>query len=177
MKNYLITGIAGIGKSAVGEALKTKGYRILETDEIPGNKVIYRQRFDSRTGEESTFQRGNGWEELQYITWKVNPELLRPDLIGPEGETQFVCGYANNWDELKEDFDGIFLLEASQSTVEDRLLNRTTGDWGRKYPEELKHATETAQSYNNSVIQLGAIVLDAEKPIEDIVKQISKSLG
>lgn len=177
MKNYLITGIAGTGKSAIGDALAAKGYRVPETDSAPNNKVIYRYRVDPRTGNISTFQRGSGWEELRHVIWKVDPKILRPDLTGPDNEIQFVCGYANNWNDFRDDFDGIFLLSAPSSIIKDRLLNRTTGDWGRKHPEELKHAIETADDFNNSVKQLGAIIIDSEKPIDEIVKKISELIG
>ena len=171
MKNYLITGIAGTGKSAVGDALAAAGYDILETDRIPANKVRYRNRFDSRTGKPSEFERGAGWEELQHVQWKINDSII-PELTRDDETIQFVCGYANNWDEYKDYFDGIFLMAASKSTIQERLLTRTTGDWGRKHPEELKHALETADDFNKSILELGATALDAELPVETSVQVI-----
>lgn len=169
MKNYLITGIAGTGKSAVGDMLAQKGYWIIEIDRVDGNKLIYRTRYDVRTNEPSTFKRGDGWQELQHVRWCINADVLRKELQAHQNETVFVCGYANNWDELAQDFDGIFLLEANSKTIQDRLLTRTTGDWGRKYPEELQHALETAREYNESIEKLGATVIDAEQSLDTIV--------
>lgn len=176
MKNYLITGIAGTGKSAVGDALLAKGYRIVETDRVSGNKIVYRQRNDSRNNQPSTYQRGDGWAELQHVRWQIDPDKLRPDLQRSDSEIQFVCGYADNWADFRDDFDGIFLLEAGPSIIRERLLTRVTGDWGRKHPEELRHAVETAQEFNNSIKLLGATVIDAEKPVDDIVAQILHSI-
>jgi hypothetical protein len=109
---------------------------------------------------------------LQYVDWRVDRELLLPDLEGPENQIQFISGYANNWHDFKDDFDGIFLLEVGQSIIEQRLLNRTSGDWGRKYPEELQHAIETVADFNDSIKQLGATAMNAEAPVDEIVAGI-----
>lgn len=176
MKKYLITGIAGTGKSAVGTVLAQKGYYVLETDRAADNKLVYRDRYDVRTKEISQFTRGDGWQELQYVRWNIKLDVLRAELQAHAGETIFVCGYANNWDELVGDFDGIFLLEANPQAIEHRLLTRTTGDWGRKHPEELKHALDTAQDYNKSMKELNATVIDADQSLEDVVSTILRSL-
>ncbi len=179
MKNYLITGTAGTGKSAIGEVLVSKGYRVLEFDGNSKSTVIlkeYRQRFDTRTNQPSEYKRGDGWDEIQYVKWKVDADKLRSELQGSENEVQFVCGYANNWGELKNDFDGMFVLVASPDTIKSRLLNRTSGDWGQKHPEELKHAVDTAQDFNNTMIGLGAIAISAEQPINDIVSEIIENI-
>lgn len=172
MKNYLITGIAGTGKSAVARELHKASYRILETDNVEGNRTIYRRRYDKRSGELSKFQRGDGWQELMHVMWHIDASELAKDLVGPDNDVQFVCGYANNWNEMKSHFDAIFLLVADAATIEDRLLNRKTGDWGRKHPEELKHALETARQYNEEMMKIGAIPIDAHQPLDSITKQI-----
>lgn len=181
MKNYLITGTAGSGKSTICEALANRGYRVLEFDGAPSEKVIfrkeYRKKFDKRTGQPSSFARGNGWDELQYVDWRVDRDKLLPDLEGPDGDIQFVSGYANNWQDFRNDFDGIFLLEVSRSTTEKRLLNRTAGDWGRKHPEELRHTLETASEFNNLLKKHGAISINAEQPVEEIVNYILATIG
>jgi adenylate kinase family enzyme len=180
MKNYLITGIAGTGKSTVGEALAEKGYRVMEFDGSPSDRVIfkqqYRRTFDKRTDQLSGFVRGSGWQELQHVEWRVDRHKLLPDIEGPEDQVQFICAYADNWREFRSDFDGIFLLEVGQPIIEQRLLNRTSGDWGRKHPEELKHAIETAAKFNYSLKQLGAITINAEAPVGEIVDQILKQI-
>lgn len=172
MKHYLITGIAGTGKSAVGAELKRSGYAVLETDRVPENSTVYRRRYDKRTGSKSDYLRGSGWDELQHVEWRIDIDALRNELGGDGDEIRFVCGYANNWSDLKDVFEGIFLLEASSEVVKHRLLNRITGDWGRKHPEELRHVLETANSYNESIKKLGATVLDAEQPIDILAKKI-----
>lgn len=175
MRNYLITGIAGTGKSTVSEELAHRGYRVIEFDGQPSGNIVfrkYRQKFDKRTEQPAAYVRGSGWEELQHIVWKVDPALLRPDLKGPDDAIQFISGYADNWSEFKDDFAGIFLLETKPSVIEERLLTRTSGDWGRQHPEELKHAIDTAQSFNDSLRRLGASTLDAEMSITEIADQI-----
>lgn len=172
MKHFLITGIAGTGKSAIGSELKRCGYTVVETDRVPENSTVFRHRYDKRTGNKSDYSRGSGWDELQHVEWKIDADFLRSELSDRSNDIRFVCGYANNWSELADVFDGIFLLEVSPETVRHRLLNRTSGDWGKKYPEELRHALETADTYNESIKRLGATVLDAEKPVSVLVNQI-----
>ncbi len=178
MKNYLITGISGVGKSAVGEAIATGGYRVIEFDGTPGLGVEYmpyRSRYDVRTSQPSDFVRGDGWDALRYVEWHVDRERLLSELQEGNDRAQFVCAYANNWHEFRDDFDGIFLLEAPSSVIEARLLTRTSGDWGRKHPEELIHALETAVSFNQQLRQLGAACLDATEPVNVIVNKILKA--
>jgi adenylate kinase family enzyme len=180
MKNYLITGIAGTGKSTVGELLAEKGYRVMEFDGSPSDKILfrlpYRQRYDRRTDEVSQFVRGSGWEELQHVDWRVDRQKLLPELEGPDDQIQFVCAFANNWTEFKADFDGMFLLEVDSSTVEQRLLTRTSGDWGRKHPEELRHVIETAAHFNKSLEDLGAVIINAELSVDEVVTKILSSI-
>lgn len=180
MRNYLITGIAGTGKSRVSNELAKKGYRVIEFDGFPEEGIVfrkYRDRFDRRTGERSTYERGSGWNELQHVQWKVDRDMVLTDLLGPHDAIQFIAGYADNWAEFKDDFDGIFLLRANSETIKERLLTRTSGDWGRRHPEEMKHALETAESFNSSVRGLGAISIDAERPVDEIVDAIIKAVN
>ena len=179
MKNYLITGIAGTGKSTIGEVLVRKGYRVIEFDGFPSDGVILRKygtKFDRRTNQPSGYKRGDGWEELQYVNWRIDREQLLPDLQGPSGLVQFICGYADNWEEFRNDFDKIFLLEVDPATVAKRLLSRSSGDWGRKYPEGLKHATQKAKEFNNSLVRLGATSINADANVDEIVAIILKSI-
>ncbi|MEO5948873.1 MAG: AAA family ATPase [Candidatus Saccharimonas sp.] len=174
--NYLITGIAGTGKTTVGECLASKGFSVIEFDGFPSENISLnldlRKHFDKRTGELSGFVRGSGWDELQHVEWKVDHEGLMTQLDREKAEINFVSGYADNWPEFKNDFNGIFLLTTSPSIIEQRLANRVNGDWGRIHPEELKHALDTAEEFNSSILELGAIAIDTNQSVDDIASQI-----
>jgi uridine kinase len=179
-RNILITGIAGSGKSTVCEELAAMGYRVIEFDGSPSKNIIhrdYRKKFDRRTGRPALYERGSGWESLQHIDWKIDRDLLLSDLHNSSGDMQFFSGYANNWSDFANDFDLIILLETEPDVIKRRLLSRTTGDWGRRHPEEMRHALETVEDFNESVKKLGAITIAANQSVREVVTQILTATG
>jgi hypothetical protein len=99
MRNYLITGISGSGKTAVGKELMERGYMVCQADDalvVPGTP-------------------GWNWDRDRLADW-----LRRPGFV-------FVCGGADNQDVLTSLFRKVFVLRVADAVATRRLQGRASG--------------------------------------------------
>ena len=165
--NILITGSAGCGKSAACDALRARGYYALNTD---SNGCC--QHLDGKSLQPTTYA-SEGYNKLMSLVyhWKADAvvPLLKPGLHS--GDLRFFDGYGDNLEDFYQYFDVMFLLIASPEITKQRLLTRTSGDWG-KNPDELRHVLEHIDPYAAKMKSAGAIVIDSEQPLNKVVDQI-----
>ena len=156
MNNYLIEGISGTGKTTVRKELQRRGYNAVEADEVFGFHG------DIKTGIPT--------ENKSQLNWLWDKKKIDGALSNKTG-TIFVCGGAMNQHELMRYFKKVFTLYVDDTTLRDRLLNRTNNDFG-KHPEDLARQLE----WNNGTIeyaeQRGTTLIDATKPISAVVDEI-----
>ncbi|MES2087520.1 MAG: AAA family ATPase [Patescibacteria group bacterium] len=160
MKTYLIEGLSGTGKTTVCAELNKRNYTAVDADEVFAHFV------DPKTGLHSDEKTTHWmWEEEKFNT-----------IVKQERDGQlFVCGGATNQENFKHHFDKIFTLHVDDNVLKDRLLHRTNNDYG-KDPKELEQQLE----WNKGAVQhsrhRGTTLIDATKPISDVVDEILKNL-
>jgi hypothetical protein len=164
----LITGVAATGKSTLGIYLREQGYPVIETDRVSGW-----MRRD--TGQLAEYNRAHGTGALSEITWNCDTEKLLELVDEQRGEIVFVCGYTDNQSEYLQYFDKVFLLSIGEAALKHRLATRTTGDWG-KDPTELQHVLESVEPLHQLAMSIGAEVIFAERPTDDIAQKIFRSI-
>ena len=114
MKRVLVTGMSGVGKSALLDELAARGYRTVDTD--------YGDYFELVDGEQL-------WRQDRIEA------LLRTAETDP-GDVLFIQGTTRNQGLFYPWFDDIVLLSAPIQTLIHRLTTRTTNTYG-KDPAEL----------------------------------------
>ncbi len=167
--NILLTGISGAGKSAVGKALQGKGFDVIEVDHYK-NTAEWR---DIRTGEVATYNPGDGYDRIMELHYYLKSEGVLP-LLERGAKTEkpyFFDADAQNIQDYYSYFDMMFLLTINRDTAEERLLHRTTGDWG-KDPGELKQTLDDLEPYQNMLLTAGAIPIDTTRPLDRIADEI-----
>ena len=112
MRKVLVTGMSGTGKSTALEALRRRGFRVVDTDE-PG-WTVWDEQDD-----------GYVWREDRMA------ELLSLD----QGPTLYVSGTVSNQGRFYPQFDAVVLLSASAEVLFSRIDSRTTNRYG-KTPHE-----------------------------------------
>ena len=154
--NYLIEGISGTGKTAVCQELQKRGCKAIEADEAFG---FYG---DPKTGLPTKHK-----SQLNWI-WDKNKVA---EALDTKTDIIFMCGGAMNQNEFIHYFTKVFTLRVDDNTLKSRLLNRTNNDFG-KHPDDLARQLE----WNKGVIayakQRGTVLIDATKPVADIVDEI-----
>ena len=162
---YLITGVAGTGKSSAAEELRRRGYAAYDTEEG------FSYYIDKRTGERCTYPKEPSpqWYENHERVFDEN--ILLNLFKKHQAEPLFISSITANQSKFYADFDKIFLLTAPDDTITHRLGTRTNNYFGR-HPVDLQRVIGRHQQFDDELKAIGAIEIDATKPVSEMVDQI-----
>ena len=168
MSLFFITGIAGAGKSTVLSELKRRGYEVHDADENLSSweHKVTRERVsasDHKLSTDPTF-----FEEHDWYIDKAGVEKLANEAAD---KTVFLGGSVANEDEVWECFNEVFCLFVGDETLELRIKNRIDKDFG-KSDHELAHLLKLNQQVKDKYSSLGAIMINATKPVGDIADEV-----
>jgi gluconate kinase len=155
IRNYLIEGVSGTGKTSVCRELQRRGYHAIHGD----RELAYQG--DPETGQPTDTR------THQNHIWDV--DRVR-DLVADQGEpVTFFCGGSRNFPKFIDRFDGVFVLDVDLETLNRRLDERAEDEFGGKGAERelvvrLHHTKED--------IPGNGIVIDATAPLERVVDEI-----
>ena len=166
VRNYLIEGVSGTGKTTVAKELERRGYHVIHGD----RQLAYYG--DPETGEPLDWP--PNLSEADTVAWGNKHWIWPVDkvraLIADQGDAMgFFCGGSRNFRHFIELFDAVFLLEVDLQTLSRRLVRRPEDEFGGKPVERAwivrVHATkeDTPQ---------GDVVIDATQPVDQVVDAI-----
>ncbi|MBK7896552.1 MAG: nucleoside kinase [Anaerolineaceae bacterium] len=163
VKNYLIEGVSGTGKTSVAEELQRRGYHVIHGD----RELAYWG--DLKTGEPVA---GSADEHGAWI-WDV--AKVRALAADQAHTATFFCGGSRNSDRFLGLFDEVFVLEIDLDTLNRRLAARSEDEWGGTASEgasfaRLQHATKVGLPKN-------ATIIDATAPLYHVVDAILENTG
>ena len=155
IRNYLIEGVSGTGKTSVCKELQRRGYYAINGD----TELAYQG--DPETGEPT-----DGFAHERHI-WHVDRVKA---LVDDQYEAvAFFCGGSRNFSNFVDLFDGVFILEVNLDTLNHRLDERSEDEWGGKQTEwefiARLHSTKED-------IPKNGISIDATAPIAHVVDEI-----
>lgn len=171
VRNYLIEGVSGTGKTAVATELQRRGYHVIHGD----RELAYQG--DPQTGEPLD---GSAHKQAildvafrqKHHIWNVDKvKSLAADRRHP---VSFFCGGSRNFHRFIDLFDGVFVLHVDLDTLKRRLANRADDEFGGK-PDERDlvirvHATKEDIPRNGTTI-------DATRPLACVVDDILSKCG
>ena len=160
IRNYLIEGVSGTGKTSVFRELRRRGHHAINGD----TELAYQG--DPVTGEPL------GGLTHEHHIW--NSEKVRALVASRDSPVTFFCGGSRNFADFIELFDGVFVLEVDRATLNARLDRRGDNEWGGK-PRE-RQFIQRLHSTREDVPQNG-IVLDATASIARVVDEILRHTG
>ena len=170
-----ITGISGSGKSTVRNELLKRGYTVYGTDEDD-----LAHFYNNETGEPirhhvTAVDRTPEWRSQH--TWKVERVAVEKLREEAKDKLVFLCGVvSNDASELWDLFDRVFALTINEETLRHRITNRTNNDHG-KNPHEFASLLEWAKTAEDDYKKLGAILIDASRPLSEVVDEILAQSG
>lgn len=155
VRNYLIEGVSGTGKTSVCNELRRRGYHSINGD----RELAYQ-------GDPNTGKSLDGFAHAHHI-WDV--EKVRALVADQSHSASFFCGGSRNFDRFIDLFDGVFVLEVDPDTLNRRLAVRPEDEWGGR-PSEREliarlHATK------EDIPKIG-VVIDATVPVARVVDEI-----
>lgn len=155
IRNYLIEGVSGTGKTAVCRELQRRGY-----DAINGDWELAYQ------GDPETGKPTDGLTHEHHI-WHV--DKVKALVANHDEDVTFFCGGSRNFSKFIDLFDGVFVLEVDLDTLNRRLDERPKDEWGAKQAERelIARLHQTKED-----IPKNAIVIDATAPLARVVDEI-----
>ena len=155
VRNYLIEGVSGTGKTSVCDELQRRGYHSIHGD----RELAYQG--DPETGEPL-----NGFAHEHHI-WDL--DKVRTLAADQSHAASFFCGGCKNLERLIDLFDRVFVLEVDRDTLNRRLAARPESEFGgraneREFITRLHAAKEDVPE--------DAITIDATAPLARVVDEI-----
>ena len=166
VRNYLIEGVSGAGKTAVCTELQRRGYQAIHGD----RELVYRG--DPETGLPTVPETDTPtaiWLSEHQI-WDV--AKIQAYVANQDEAVSFFCGGSRNFAKFIDLFDGVFVLDVDLDTMNRRIderVARDPTDWGGR-PEERELAVRLHQTKEDS--PNNGIVIDATRPLEQVVDEI-----
>lgn len=170
VKNYLIAGGSGTGKTTVAEELQRRGYNVLHGD----RELCYRGDPDTgRPVEEPAHENERAkalWVSKHHV-WNANK--VKSIVADQSSPISFFCGSCRNFDHFIDLFDEVFILEVGNLDVLFRRIGervaRDPTDWGGR-PEEMEIVV--SMHANKEGVPAYGIIIDATAPLVDVVEAI-----
>ncbi|MEU1272676.1 hypothetical protein [Streptomyces sp. NPDC005799] len=162
-----VTGNSGTGKSTVSGVLRAWGYVAFDADEDGFSRWI-----DRSSGEvvmDPPYPVPEGW--LERYGWVIVRERVEALVEESRSRIAFLCGSAENEEDVRDLFDVTVCLVIDEDTLRHRLATRTTNAFGQ-HPEELAAALEWNPRMRAIYESLGATVIDASKPVNEVVDSV-----
>ncbi len=165
--NTLITGVSGSGKTTIAAELTKLGHNARNMDSVEGLCAW----INLATGQpDPDFQRLSVDDWLDKYDWLWDEKRLK-NLLSETPDT-FFCGSSGNQDRFYGLFDKVFLLAMNDELIRDRILNNSRDhDYGRR-PGEIDAIIGYYEDFQDKAIAAGAVVIDAKKPVNEIVNLI-----
>ncbi|WP_026423501.1 dephospho-CoA kinase [Actinokineospora inagensis] len=159
----LITGCSGSGKSTVAAELSERGYTAIDADNVIA-------RWLDRSGSPVWMPDDASATWFDQHTWSWDLTWL-DDLIA-SADTMYVCGAADNIARAWTRFERVYLLAISEATMLSRVDDQDRlHDFGRR-PGQREWIRRWRPRYQDEVLALGAIEVDADRDLAAVVDTI-----
>jgi gluconate kinase len=155
IRNYLIEGVSGTGKSSVHRELLRRGFHSIDGD----NELAYQ-------GDPETGKPVKGLSHEHHI-WNV--DKVRMLVADQKPAVSFFCGGSRNFLSFIELFDQVFVLDVDLNTLLRRLGQRPELEWGGR-PAERQLIMRLHTTKED--IPRSGITIDATASIERVVDEI-----
>lgn len=156
IRNCLIEGVSGTGKTSVCDELQRRGYHAVHGD----RELAYQG--DPETGEPT-----DGLAHEHHI-WNV--DRVKALVANKDEAVTFFCGGSRNFGEFIDLFDNVFVLEVDLDTLNRRLDERPDSEWGGGKPPKRGLIRRLHQTKED--LPKNGISIDATAPVAHVVDEI-----
>ena len=161
MRNYLIEGVSGTGKTSVCKELRRRGFNAINGD----TDLAYQG--DPETGE-PTDDVPSHWHHIWHV------DGVRALVADRSERYTFFCGGSRNFSKFQGLFDGVFVLEIDLDTLNRRLDQRPADEFGAQ-PSERELVVRLHRTKEDTPED--GIPIDATAPLAHVVDEILRRAG
>jgi len=170
VRNYLIEGVSGTGKTTVAEELQRRGHHVIHGD----RELAYSG--DPESGEPLEPPHGSAADRVtwghEHHIWPV--DKVRSLIADRRYAMTFFCGGSRNLRHFIDLFDKVFVLDIDRDTLNRRLAGRPQDEFGGK-PAERELITRLHATKED--LPKGGVMVDATMAVERVVDEILKKCG
>jgi shikimate kinase len=163
VKWVLLTGMSGVGKSAVLAELANRGYKTVDTD-FGGWSEVVRVSPDELTGLDPGYD------------WVWREDRIDDLLSTADADLLFLGGCAPNQGKFYPRFDHVILLTAPRPVITERLTTRTTNPYGKR-PEEVARVLALIETIEPLLRRGADHVVDTGHPLDQVVSEVLQLVG
>jgi gluconate kinase len=168
MSAIQVAGCSGAGKSTVASVLARRGLVSLDADEDP----LLARFVDAAGAVVSDVPEAPDLAWLACHGWAWDPVRLDELIRAAAPATLYVCGGADNQEELAGRFTDVFLLEIDEATMLARLdARRDYHEWGH-IGDTREYLCRKLPALQDLLRASGAIPVDARQPPDQVVDAI-----
>jgi shikimate kinase len=163
----LVSGLSGSGKSTVYRRLLELGLEAYGFDEDRFGEWLHREsglpvafpteRHDS-----------DGTADIEF---RVHRRKIEDLVQRAEGRVVYLCGGAGHEFHFWELLDRVLYLLVDDDTLRHRLTTRIDNGYG-KTTDELAGILDANQTFVTLYRDHGAVIIDATRPIDDVVRDV-----
>lgn len=168
MRLVYLTGSSGVGKTAVGEELRRRGFAVYDVD-ADG----LARWFANGTGVEVRMpaHRDDTW--FAENTYRLPVETVQR-IAGEVDGVAFICGTVGNDNEIWDSFDTVISLSVDAATLRQRLVGRSA--FGSTGPE-LERVLAWHAQVDADNTRYGALLVNANAAIPEVADRVLDALG
>ena len=160
VRNYLVEGVSGTGKTSVCRELVRRGHHAINGD----TELAYQG--DPETGEALSTA------DHEHHVWDIG--LVRALVADQREPATFFCGGSRNFSKFLHLFDEVFVLEVDLDTLHRRLDRRPGDEWGGQ-PFERSLVVRLHETKED--LPRTGVVVDATAPLDEVVDEILRRAG
>lgn len=171
IRNYLIEGVSGTGKTSVATELQRRGYHVIHGDRelaCKGNPL------NGAPLDDETIAKGRGDFTFghRHHVWRL--QQVEALIADKSRAMTFFCGGSRNSHQFIDLFDQIFVLDVDRETLRQRLENRPDDEFGGR-PEEREFVLRLHE--NGQDLPRHGTVIDAKRPLAEVIETILVHCG
>lgn len=163
LRNCLLTGMSGAGKSSLVRELRARGYEAIDLDDERWSHWVEADPDDALTPAD-----GRDW------VWRE--DRVAALLAAPANAPRFLAGAASNMDAFYDRFDAVVLLSAAEERLLQRLRERAAGEYGSRDEDRAKVRALVAQ-VEPLLRESADLEIDSSGPVAATAQALLAALG